>query len=325
MKRGAILPGLASLTLLASACSCAWAASTADANPLLGPFLGRWDITLQTPQREFASWLEISQDNGELRARMVGRWGHARLLPHAELVNGGIRLVSPKEEEGTATDMIFEGRLSGSSLVGTTSASDGTVWTWRGERAPTLERTRAARWGKPITLFNGRDLSGWRMIDQRAQSVWQVRDGTLISPARGPDLLSDARFEDFKLHIEFMCAPGSNSGVYLRGRYEVQIEDDPNPEPANWGTGSIYGFLAPSPPAPRQPAQWHAFDLTLIGRRVTVVLDGRTVIADREIPGITGGALDSHEALPGPIYLQGSEEGRVSFRNIVVRRARAGG
>ena len=319
MKRGAILPGLALLTLLASACSCANAGSTSAANPLLG----RWDLTLQTPQREFASWLEISQDNGELRARMVGRWGHARLLPHAELVNGGIRLVSPKEEEGTATDMIFEGRLSGSSLVGTTNGSDGTVWTWRGERAPTLERGRAPRWGKPITLFNGRDLSGWRMIDQSSQSVWQVRDGTLISPGRGPDLLSDAQFEDFKLHIEFMCAPGSNSGVYLRGRYEVQIEDDPNPEPANWRTGSIYGFLAPSSPAPRKPAAWHAFDLTLIGRRVTVVLDGRTIIADQEIPGITGGALDSHEALPGPIYLQGSEEGRVSFRNIVVRRARA--
>jgi hypothetical protein len=319
MERGSIRPGLALLTLLASACSCANAGSKSDANPLLG----RWDITLQTPQREFASWLELSQDNGELRARMVGRWGHARLLPHAELVNGGIRLVSPKEEEGTATDMIFEGRLSGSSLVGTTSGPDGIVWTWRGERAPTLERARAPHWGKPITLFNGRDLSGWRMSDQSAKSVWQVRDGTLISPGRGPDLLSDAQFEDFKLHIEFMCAPGSNSGVYLRGRYEVQIEDDPNPEPANWRTGSIYGFLAPSPPAPRKPALWHAFDLTLIGRRVTVVLDGRTIIADQEIPGITGGALDSHEALPGPIYLQGSEEGRVSFRNIVVRRARA--
>lgn len=321
MKYGAILPGLALLTLLASACSCAWAGSTADADP----FLGRWDITLQTPEREFASWLEISQDNGELRARMVGRWGHARLLPHAELVNGAIRLVSPKEEEGTATDLIFEGRPLGRFLVGTTSGPAGTVWTWRGERAPTLERARAPRWGKPIALFNGRDLSGWRMSDPSARSVWQVRDGTLISPGRGPDLVSDAQLEDFKLHIEFRCAPGSNSGVYLRGRYEVQIEDDPNPEPANRRTGSIYGFLAPSPPAPRKPAEWHAFDLTLIGRRVTVVLDGRTIVADQEIPGITGGALDSHEALPGPIYLQGSEEGRVSFRNIVVRRARAGG
>ena len=320
MKRGAILPGLALLTLLAFACSCAKAGSRSDADP----FLGRWDITLQTPEREFASWLEISQDNGELRARMVGRWGHARVLPRAELVNGAIRLVSPKEEEGTTTDLIFEGRRSGTSLVGTTSGPDGIVWTWRGEPAPTLERARAPRWGKPITLFNGRDLSGWRMSDPSAKSVWQVRDGMLISPGRGPDLLSDAQFEDFKLHIEFMCAPGSNSGVYLRGRYEVQIEDDPNPEPANWGTGSIYGFLAPSPPAPRQPAAWHAFDLTLIGRRVTVVLDGRTIIADQEIPGITGGALDSHEALPGPIFLQGSEDGRVSFRNIVVRRARAG-
>ena len=161
MKRGPILLGLALLTLLASA---------PDANPLLG----RWDITLQTPQREFASWLEISQDNGELRARMVGRWGHARLLPHAELVNGGIRLVSPRKRRGRRTDMIFEGRLSGSSLVGTTSGPDGTVWTWRGEPAPTLERARAPRWGKPISLFNGRDLSGWRMSDQSAKSVWQV-------------------------------------------------------------------------------------------------------------------------------------------------------
>ena len=320
MKRGAILPGLALLTLLASACSCANAAST----PHAAFFLGRWDVTLQTPEREYASWLEISQDNGELRARMVGRWGHARLLPHAELVNGGIRLVSPKEEEGTATDLVFEGRLSGRSLVGTASGGDETVWTCLGEPAPTLERARAPRWGKPITLFNGRDLSGWRMSDPNAKSVWQVRDGTLISPGRGADLLSDAQFEDFKLHIEFLCAPGSNSGVYLRGRYEVQIEDDPNPEPANWGTGSIYGFIAPSPPAPRQPAEWHAFDLTLIGRRVTVVLDGRTIIADREIPGITGGALDSHEALPGPIYLQGSEDGHVSFRNLVLTPARAG-
>src|SRR5688500_15353437 len=131
--------------------------------------------------------------------------------------------------------------------------------------------------------------------------------------------LSDEQFDDLELHIKFLCAPGANSGVYLRGRYEVQIEDDPNPEPANWRTGSIYGFIAPSPPAPRQPAQWHVFDLTLIGRRVTVVLDGRTIVANQEIPGITGGALDSHEALPGPIYLQGSEDGRVSFRNIVVR------
>ena len=97
MKRGAILPGLALLTLLAFACSCAKAGSRSDADP----FLGRWDITLQTPEREFASWLEISQDNGELRARMVGRWGHARVLPRAEIVNGAIRLVSPKEEEGT--------------------------------------------------------------------------------------------------------------------------------------------------------------------------------------------------------------------------------
>ena len=97
---------------------------------------------------------------------MVGRWGHARLLPSAELVNGGIRFVSPKEEEGRADgDMIFEGRLDGMVLVGNTSGPDGTPWSWRGERAPSLERTRSPKWGAPVNLFNGKDLSGWHLTD----------------------------------------------------------------------------------------------------------------------------------------------------------------
>ena len=140
------------------------------------------------------------------------------------------------------------------------------------------------------------------------------RDGTLISPGRGADLLSDLQLEDFKLHIEFMCAPGSNSGVYLRGRYEVQIEDDPIRQPApELAHGRHLRISGARAAGPRKPAEWQAFDLTLVGRHVTVVLDGGTIIADQEIPGITGGALDSHEALPGPIYLQGGEEGRVDF------------
>ena len=109
--------------------------------------------------------------------------------------------------------------------------------------------------------------------------------------------------------------------MYLRGRYEVQIEDDPAPDAPERRLGGIYGFLAPAAPAARKPGTWRAYDITLIGRRVTVVLDGVTLIDGQEIPGITGGAIDSHEALPGPIYLQGSEPGRVDFRNIRVTPA----
>jgi hypothetical protein len=143
-----------------------------------------------------------------------------------------------------------------------------------------------------------------------------------MSPGHGPELISTAKFNDFKLHIEFNCGHGANSGVYLRGRYEVQIEDDPQPEGPTMRTGGVYGFLAPSPEQPSRPGEWQSFDITLIGRIVTVVQNGVTIIDNQEIPGITGGALESHEGLPGPIYLQGSEAGRVAFRNITITPAK---
>ncbi|HZF14679.1 MAG TPA: DUF1080 domain-containing protein [Steroidobacteraceae bacterium] len=311
MTRARILPGLALLTL-------APFAGGSD----VSAYLGRWDLTLKSPERDYALWLEITRHDAGIEARLVSRWGHARLLPIAELVKGGIRLVSPKEEEGrTDGDMIFEGRLQGNFLVGTTNGLDGTDWSWRGERAPSLERMRTPKWGSPVNLFNGKDLRGWHATDPNAKPAWRVEEGTLVSPGRGADLVSDRTFDDFKLHIEFNCTPGSNSGVYLRGRYEVQVEDDPEPVPPERGLAGIYGYLAPSTPVERKPGIWRAYDITLVGRRVTVVLDGVTLIDNQEIPGITGGALDSREGLPGPIYLQGSEDGRVDYRNIRVTPA----
>jgi len=322
MKRAALLPGIALLAFLAPAASIAGGTSTSNPPDDVGAYLGRWDLTLKSPEREYALWLEITRHDGGIRARLVSRWGHARLLPVAELVNGGIRFVSPKEEEGrTDGDMIFEGRLEGNVLVGKTSGPDGTPWTWRGEHAPSLARMHVPKWGTPINLFNGKDLSGWHLTDPGTENPWRVEGATLTSPGRGADLVSDRTFGDFRLHVEFNCAPGSNSGVYLRGRYEVQVEDEQVADAPERRLAGIYGYLAPSTPAARKPGSWRAYDITLVGRRVTVVLDGVTLIDDQEIPGITGGALDSHEALPGPIYLQGSEPGRVDYRNIRVTPA----
>ena len=295
--------------------------NSADTAASIQSFLGRWDLTLKTPLREYPSWLEITQENGQLKARMVSRWGHARPLPKIEISNGRITFVSPKEEEDRKDDMVFEGRLSGSTLVGTTTGPDGTPWQWTGERAPSLKRTSAPQWGKPRQLFNSKDLTGWRASDPGSTATWKVENGTLLSPGHGPELISDAKFDDFKLHVEFNCAAGSNSGVYLRGRYELQIEDDPEPEGPTMRTGGIYGFLAASPEQPRRPGEWQTYDITLVGRVVTVVQNGQTIIDKQEIPGITGGALDSHEGLPGPIYLQGSEAGHVAFRSITITPA----
>jgi hypothetical protein len=293
-----------------------------DTTALVQSLLGRWDLTLKTPLREYPSWLEITQEGGQLRARMVSRWGHARPLSKFEISNGLITFVSPKEEEERKDDMVFQGRLSGKTLAGTTTGPDGTQWQWTGERAPSLKRKSTPKWGEPVQLFKGKDLSGWKTSDPAATATWKVENGTLVSPGHGPELITDAKFEDFKLHVEFNCTPASNSGVYLRSRYELQIENDPEPEGPTMRTGGVYGFLAPSPEQPRRPGQWQTYDITLVGRTLTVAQNGQTIIDQQEIPGITGGALDSHEGLPGPIYLQGSEAGHVTFRNITITPAK---
>jgi len=284
-------------------------------------FLGRWDLTLKAPDREYPSWLELSEENGQLKARMVGRWGNARPLPKAELIKGRLTFVSPKEEEDAKVDMVFEGSLVGKTLSGTVNAPDGKTWQWIGVKAPSLERSKTTKWGKPIELFNGKDLAGWRISDPKATATWKVENGLLTTPGNGPELIYDGKFEDFKLHVEFNCGENSNSGIYLRGRYEVQVETDSIEEPPSHHMGGVYGFLAPTPEQPRKPGEWQTYDITLVGRMITVVQNGHTIIDNKEIPGITGGAVDSHEELPGPIYLQGSEKGRVLYRKIVLTPA----
>jgi hypothetical protein len=288
-------------------------------SPSVEAFLGRWDLTLKAPDREYPSWLELRQEGGQLKAELVSRWGNARPLPKVEISNGRLTFVSPKEEEERHDDMVFEGTLTGKTLSGTTTGPDGSKWQWTGVKAPALKPKAQPKWGKPIPLFNGKDLMGWTQAASEKQ--WKVEDGNLVTPGNGPELINNSQFEDFKLHVEFNCAANSNSGVYLRGRYEVQIETDSIEEPPSHHMGGVYGFLAALPELPRKPGEWQSFDITLAGRWITVVQNGQTIIDNKEIPGITGGALDGHEELPGPIYLQGSEKGYVAYRSIVITPA----
>jgi hypothetical protein len=292
----------------------------ASASGALKPFLGRWDLTIQAPAKELPTWIEVSEENGQPKVIMVGVSDHAMELRKVYLNNEVLEFLSPRGEEGFNEDTMFRAKSAGGKLTGTASSANGTSWPFTGRRAPALKRNAPPKWGKPVTLFNGKDLSGWKFsAGQKPQ--WTVEDGTLVNNGHGAEIISVPKFEDFKLHVEFNCAPKSNSGVYLRGRYEVQIETDSADEPLNRRTGGVYGFLTPSPQIPPKPGEWQTYDITLLGRTVTVVQNGQTIIDRQEIPGITGGALDSHEELPGPIYLQGSEAGRVAFRNIVITPA----
>ncbi len=283
-------------------------------------FLGRWDLTLKAPDGQHPSWIEIDEKDGQLSALFTGRWGNARPLPKIEIDGNKITFVSPKDEESTKEDLVFTGTLTGKTLRGAIAGFDA-PWTWTGVRAPSLERTGTPDWGQPIELFDGKDLKGWHQSNP-GPPVWTVKDGNLVSPGNGPELIGDRKFNDFKLHVEFNCGVNANSGVYLRGRYETQIETESADEPPSHHTGGIYGFIAPNPEQPRSPDTWQTFDITLIGRHVTVVQNGITIIDNQEIPGITGGALNSDEGQPGPIYLQGSEKGHVLFRKVEITPAK---
>jgi len=285
-------------------------------------FVGRWDLTItDSNKKQYPSWLELSVEQGAWKGRFVGRWGHARFLPKVAITGDTVHFVSPKEEEGSETDLIFDGKLAADSLAGTAKGPDGTPWSWTGKRARALKPRLNVKWDKPITLFNGRDTSGWTFDNPAKASSWSVENGCLVNQSAGSNIATERKFADFKLHIEVNCPSNANSGIYLRGRYEVQVEDDSIGEPPSHHMGGVYGFLAPTPEQPRQPGVWQTFDLILVGRFVSVIQNGHKIIPNQEIPGITGGAIDSNEDLPGPIYLQG-DHGGIAYRNIVITPAK---
>jgi hypothetical protein len=214
------------------------------------------------------------------------------------------------------------------------------VWQLSGVRAPALKRAAPKAWTDPEPLFNGKDLTGWEPVNNtpeiRVSGVnhWVAKDGELVNEGRGSNLRTTRTFQDFKLHVEYNCPQGENSGVYLRGRYEAQVTAPPGPARAGaapgggarpggyprnpyGGVGSIYGMVGPASPPPFRP-EWQSYDITLIGRWVTVIFNGVTTVDNQEIAGITGGALDSNEAEPGPIYLQGDHRGGIRYRNITI-------
>jgi hypothetical protein len=281
------------------------------------PFTGRWDLTITAGNSTYPGWLEVLQRNGSLQARMQPRAGSVRPVAGVKMEASHLILsLSPAGSKGPAMswDLTVEGdRLSGMQKRGDTDAGQ-----ISGMRAPALKRPMPKAWTDSEALFNGKDLTGWEP-DNPATNHWVAREGVLLNETKGANLRSTRKFEDFKLHLEYNCPEDGNSGVYLRGRYEIQIEYHPaGREDKLHGLGSIYGYLGPSVDLPRKPGQWESLDVTLVGRYVTILRNGVKTIDNQEIPGITGGALDSHEAEPGPFYFQGDHTGGMRYRNITI-------
>ncbi len=280
-------------------------------------FTGRWDLTITTPKSTYPSWMEFVDEGGVPAVRLVGRTGSVRAVQNAKLEGSRLSFDS-RESFGKPMRVTWEIGAQGGKLIGKQRREDGVEGELTGLRAPALKRSAPSAWTTPEPLFNGKDLSGWE-FDNPSASHWKVENGELVNEKGGANIRSTRKFDDLRLHIEFNCPDRGNSGVYLRGRYEVQVEYEvAGTNDKYHGMGSIYGFLAPSVDMPPKPGQWESYDVTLVGRTVTVIRDGVKIIDNQEIPGITGGAVDSHESEPGPLYMQGDHTGGLKYRNITI-------
>jgi hypothetical protein len=288
-------------------------------------FNGRWDITVNEQSRKRAWWLEVTgAGTPKLSGSFIGAPGGG-LDPLSDLridndelsfsftrgFRYGTSTAAPRK--GTYRARVRDGKLEGTLAI----EGEAEPIRFSGVRAPKFDRVDSSklRAGKPIELFNGKDLSGWRPLHPDRKVEWQVVDGVTKNVPGAVDLVTEQKFWNFKLHAEYRVGPKSNSGIGLRARYEVQILEDHGRPASDKGNGALYSRIRPTTNASKPANEWQAFDITLIGNRVTVVLNGTTIIDDKEIEGLTAVAVDPHEGQPGPIIVQG-DHGAVEFRKL---------
>ena len=281
-------------------------------------FLGRWDITATGTKSSLPRncWLELRRDGGVLKGRFNAGGGAVFDLPQVMIANGEVGFQYPQGRPPKQTQQVWQAKVKDGGLVGV-ALVNGQTLSWSGVRGPDWPATPPKRNpGKPINLFNGKDVSGWLCQDPHHPMGWFVKGGILMNEGKNAcNIYTQQKFNDFKLEVEFNVDPESNSGVYLRGRYEIQILDGYTRPLDVHSQGALYGFIVPAVKADKPAGEWQTYEITLIANRVTVIMNGTKIIDNGEVPGITGGALDANEKGPGPIMLQG-DHGKVQFRKV---------
>ena len=318
-----------------------WVAGAALAASAANPFVGRWALTIPGGG---AGWLGIEEKDGALSGSIL--WGGGSVLPVESVAVEGDTLVvtrifeskkpGPDGKPITVRETeTIRAKAQGDALALTTqrtkpAGKQTEPAEFTGKRIPPLPAApdlSKVRFGDPVVLFNGKDLSGWRLTNPGAPNAWSAQDGVLVNrPVQEEgkprkhygNLRTDAEFTDFRLSLEFCVPENGNSGVYLRGIYEVQVADSFGKPADSHGVGGLYSRITPTENAAKPAGEWQSMVLTLVDRHLTVVLNGKTVIDNQPVLGCTGGALGSDEFRPGPIYLQGDHTG-ISYRNLVLR------
>jgi hypothetical protein len=297
--RSAVLVALLAAPLVPACTSTPTPEPSTPAPAGADDYVGKWNVRITDTGDTFAgAQIDVKKEGDGLAAGLVWRWGSYGPATRAWVEDGVLHLtreVETETEDGEKekAEEVFEARLEDGVLKGTARYPDDTVHHFEGRPAPALAATGEPEWGEPVTLFDGKTLDGWRLRDPSAKMGWAVVDGELavVEPEGNADIVSDAVFQDMKLHIEFNVEPKSNSGVYLRGRYEIQILDDPEMTGDTHGCGALYSRVAPSKDATKPAGQWQTYDITLVGRELSVVLNGEEIVSTT-VEGITGGAIN---------------------------------
>ncbi|MEM9941017.1 MAG: DUF1080 domain-containing protein [Planctomycetota bacterium] len=283
------------------------------------------------------AWMSLTEDENGPMALMRVYIGSAGPYPIQEVENGIIKFSlrpkrkkkgNPKLTQQSVEVSFEEGKLTGKLIRIPNDGTESKVILFTGKRIPEMSPAAPdltkVQFGEKIRLFNGKDLTGWKTYESDKINGWSVIDSMLVNITPKTDfsatgayanLRTVEEFEDFRLHIEFLVEKNRNSGIYLRGMYEAQVVDRDSRMQGIQGVGAIFNAIAPSKNAGKPSGQWQTYDLILVDRHITVVLNGETVIDNQPVRGPTAGAIYTDPSAPGPIYLQGDHTS-VRYRNI---------
>ncbi|MGB5556085.1 MAG: DUF1080 domain-containing protein [Flavobacteriaceae bacterium] len=304
------------------------------------PFLGTWTMDISGDEKGIG-WLNVHKDKGFLDAEMLWIGGSVLPVGHVFMVDDDTMVVTRtfeyKRSDERTHILTHVVRIEKDGVDGIKGVMTGPAWGKSGETTQTFTGKRMppmpdkpdlsqVKYGKPIKLFNGKNLDGWRIIDPNHKNGFKVVDGQLVNdpvqPKEGEhlhygNLRTEQEFEDFNLKLEVNVPEGNNSGVYLRGLYEIQVVDSYGKALDPHNMGALYSRVTPSEAAEKPAGEWQTLDITLVDRHVTVIFNGKKIIDNAPVLGPTGGAISSDVIAPGPIYLQG-DHGNVSYRNIIL-------
>ncbi len=306
----------------------------AKADHIPEDLFGDWSLIIESGE---AGWLSIGEDEGEPAVAMSVNVGSIKPLNGVEVREGTIHVPmktfrkgkkGPIISQSSATIWSEKSRLKGEIV---TTYPDGREVRdpFTGKSIPPMPpapNLSKVKFGEPITLFNGKDLKGWRLRRPEKLMGWSVEDGLLVNSTPKTDftatgaygnLRTDDVFDDFKLHIEFLIEKDRNSGIYIRGMYEAQVVDRDSRMQGLQGVGSIFNLVERSENPAYEGGKWQTYDITLVDRHITVVLNGIMVIDNQPVSGPTAGAMHTDPMAPGPIYLQGDHTS-VKYRNIIL-------